>query len=130
MIEGIALPFRPEFGTGGEDQDFFRRMMQNGCRFVWCNEGVVYEVVPPQRFRRSYMLRRALQRGQNERYLLSLGSIAKSLAAVPCYALLALPLFLVRHDAFMKCLIRLCDHAGKLLAAIGLKAAGEGYLGQ
>jgi len=128
MIEGVAGPFRPEFGTGGEDQDFFRRMMQKGHRFVWCNEAVVYEVVPPQRWRRAYMLRRALQRGQNEKHLLTLGSLGKSVVAVPCYALLAPVLLIVRHDFFMKCLIRLFDHAGKLLAAAGFKPVGERYI--
>jgi glycosyltransferase involved in cell wall biosynthesis len=128
MIEGMAGPFRSEFGAGGEDQDFFHRMMQSGHRFVWCNEAVVYEVVPPQRWRRSYMLRRALQRGQNEKHLLTLGSLGKSFVAVPCYALLAPVLLAVRHDFFMKCLIRLCDHAGKLLAAAGFKPVGDLYI--
>jgi glycosyltransferase involved in cell wall biosynthesis len=129
MIEGMEGPFRLEFGTGGEDQDFFRRMMQKGHRFVWCNEAVVHEVVSPHRWRRAYMLRRALQRGQNEKQLLTLGSLGKSFVAVPCYTLLAPVLLLVRHDIFMKCLIRLCDHAGKLLAAAGFKPVGGRYIG-
>ena len=130
MIEGIEGPFRPEFGTGGEDQDFFRRMIQGGHRFVWCNEAVVHEVVPPERWRRSYMLRRALQRGRNEKkQMLTFRSLGKSLVAVPCYAFLAPVLLLVRHDFFMKCLIRLCDHAGKLLAAAGFNPADERYIG-
>jgi glycosyltransferase involved in cell wall biosynthesis len=130
MIEDIAAPFRSEFGAGGEDQDFFRRMIQRGHRFVWCNEAVVYEVVPPQRWRRAYMLGRALQRGQNEKEnVLTFGSLGKSLVAVPCYAVLVPVLLLVRHDIFMKCLIRLCDHAGKLLGAAGFKPVGGRYIG-
>ena len=30
--------FRQEFGRGGEDRDFFRRMITKGFRFVWCAE--------------------------------------------------------------------------------------------
>jgi hypothetical protein len=130
IINGLAEPFRTEFGTGGEDQDFFRRMILAGGKFLWCNEAPVYELVPPQRWRRSYMLRRALQRGQNEKELLSVGSIGKSLVAVPCYSILAPVLLLTRHDIFMNCLIRLFDHLGKLLAAMGFKPVGERYVSQ
>src|SRR5437879_2825163 len=59
-----AKPFRSEFRTG-EDQDFFRRMIEKGHAFIWCNEAVVYEVVAPIRWKRSFMLRRALLRGAN-----------------------------------------------------------------
>src|SRR5688572_11597456 len=31
-------PSRPEFATGGEDQDFFRRMIDKGHQFIWCDE--------------------------------------------------------------------------------------------
>ena len=37
-------PFREQFGTGGEDVDFFKRMMAQGARFVWCAEAEVYEI--------------------------------------------------------------------------------------
>jgi len=39
-------------------------MIERGHAFVWCNEAVVYEVVPPVRWRRTFMLRRALLRGK------------------------------------------------------------------
>jgi len=39
--------FKTEFGSGGEDRDFFRRMIRLGFRFVWCNEAPVYESIPP-----------------------------------------------------------------------------------
>ena len=50
-------PFKPEF-RGGEDQDFFRRMIEKGHAFIWCEEAVAYEVVPPIRWQRVYMLRK------------------------------------------------------------------------
>src|SRR6516225_3331687 len=55
-------PFRPEFITG-EDQDFFRRMIEKGHLFIWCDEAVAYEVIPPVRWNRRFMLKRALLRG-------------------------------------------------------------------
>ncbi|HXD75849.1 MAG TPA: glycosyltransferase family A protein, partial [Vicinamibacterales bacterium] len=62
VFEGEPQPFREEFLTG-EDQDFFRRMIDKGRRFVWCNEAIAYETVPPIRWQRTFMLKRALLRG-------------------------------------------------------------------
>lgn len=128
ILREHEAPFRREFPNGGEDLDFFRRMMEGGCRFVWCNEAAVYEEVPPERRRRRYFLKRALLRGQNERLLLSTTSIVKSLVAVPLYVA-ALPLMCVLgQHALMRCGVRLCDHAGKLLGAVGIRPAGGKYL--
>lgn len=128
ILDENEAPFRREFPNGGEDQDFFRRMMQRGRRFVWCNEAAVYEEVPRERRRRRYFLKRALLRGQNERLLLSTASIAKSIVAVPLYVA-ALPLMCVLgQHALMQCSVRLCDHAGKLLSAVGIRPVGGKYL--
>ena len=129
ILDGVDTPFRPEFGNGGEDQDFFRRMIQYGRRFVWCNEAGVYEVVPPERRRRRYFLKRALCRGQNEKLLLSPRSILTSLLAVPAYtALIPITCVLGQH-ALMDCSVRLLDHVGRLLGAIGVKPIQGKYLG-
>jgi glycosyltransferase involved in cell wall biosynthesis len=128
VLAEFRPPFRPDFGNGGEDQDFFRRAMARGYRFVWCNEAVVHEVVPPERWRRRYMWRRALLRGQNERLLLSPKSLARSLVAVPVY-LFAVPLSVLGgQHRVMHYSVRLLDHVGKLLGALGLKPLGTKYL--
>lgn len=114
--------FRKEFGTGGEDVDFFRRMMNHGYRFIWCNEAVVHELVPATRCRRRYLLKRALLRGSN----LSgqpkdqLINVAKSLIAVPIYAMVLPFLILFGHQYFFRFLIKLCDHGGRILALVKL----------
>lgn len=120
-------PFRESFSNGGEDQDFFHRLIARGCRFVWCAESAVLERVPPERCSRRYLLRRALQRGQCERTLTDARGVAKSLVAVPLYAFLLPVLLLAGHHHFMSYAIRLCDHAGKLLGLMGLKPAGVKY---
>lgn len=122
ILDDVPEPFLPEFGTGGEDQDFYRRMMERGHRFVWCNEAVAYETVPPSRQTRGYMLRRALLRGRNSLKHPEgrLWIIAKSLAAVPLY-LLTLPVMLLRGQHwFMRYLIKLCDHLGRVLTLCGI----------
>jgi succinoglycan biosynthesis protein ExoM len=127
IVDGIAQPFKEEFGNGGEDMDFFSRMTENGRVFVWCNEAIAYETVPPSRCRRGYMLKRALLRGKN---ILKHSSgvwrfIAVSVAAVPLY-LLFLPITVVLgHHWFMKYSIKLCDHGGRLLAIVGLNPITE-----
>lgn len=129
VIAGETMPFRPEFLTG-EDQDFFRRMIDKGHTFVWSNEAVVHEVVPRMRWQRSFMLRRALLRGRIslQHPTAGLSAIAKSVVAVPVYAA-ALPLALLTGQSrFMMCLIKLFDHAGRLLAFVGLNPVTDAYV--
>jgi len=129
MLTGKSEPFDPQFRTG-EDQDFLRRMMDAGKVFIWCNEAVVYEVVPPGRWKRTFMLKRALLRGAMEPRVATFGmtDVVKSALAVPVY-LLVLPfmLFLGQHR-FMAVLVRLCDHLGKLLALVGIHLVSEQYV--
>jgi glycosyltransferase involved in cell wall biosynthesis len=123
IIDGISPVFSAEFGMGGSDLDFFRRMTALKHRFIWCNEAIVHEVVPPNRWRRTVLLKRALLRGRNSfRHRQGRWTgVARSAVAIPCYTL-ALPfLQLTGHHLFMRYLVKLCDHLGKVLAAIGIE---------
>ncbi|HSY42465.1 MAG TPA: glycosyltransferase family A protein [Candidatus Acidoferrum sp.] len=127
LMNQITPAFRPEFGTGGEDQDFFRRAVEKGNVFIWCNEAVAHEFVPPHRWERRVLIKRALLRGRicskrsEGRWL----NLAKSMVAVPLYGL-ALPFFLLAgHHLFMRYLVKLCDHAGRLLASLGINPISE-----
>jgi succinoglycan biosynthesis protein ExoM len=116
--------FNPDYGLiGGEDSDFFKRMLQKGYRFVWCQEAKAHETVLPARLTRGYQLRRALMRGvaaAKQQPLFS-ADTARSTAAVMGYTAL-LPLwFIVRPGRFMPTLIKDCDHLGKLLARVGIR---------
>jgi glycosyltransferase involved in cell wall biosynthesis len=127
MFEGVKEVFDPQFGTGGEDVDFFTRMMAQGRVFLWCNEAPVFETVPPARCTRGYLLRRAMLRGRNSIWspVGRPGKIATSLLAAPLYAV-ALPLMLLAgQHVFLKYLIKFTDHAGRLLAFVGLNPARE-----
>jgi len=56
--------FDPAFGrTGGEDSDFFLRQSRKGRVFVWCDEAVVYEAVPEDRWKPSFHLKRLFRSG-------------------------------------------------------------------
>jgi succinoglycan biosynthesis protein ExoM len=122
ILEDGEMAFSPEFHRAG-DQDFFRRMIAKGHVFIWCDEAVAYEVVPPVRWTRTFMLKRALLRGTigmqhpSSRWR----RIAKAVVAVPVYTI-ALPFSLVfGHHRFMYLLIRLCDHLASLLTFVGIK---------
>ena len=122
-------PFRPEFRTG-EDQDFFRRMIEKGHTFIWCNEAAVYEVVPPARWKRVFMLKRALLQGAASVLHPTFGvpRIAKSLIAIPVYTA-ALPVALVAgHHRFMILLVKLFDHIGRLLALLHINPIKGPYV--
>ena len=128
VLHGIKEPFDIRFSNGGEDSDFFKRLIEAGRVFIWCNESVVSEIVPPERWARSYLLKRALLRGQNEYLLADYRSIMKSIIAVPLY-LSFLPFLLISGQSpFMKFLIRMTDHLGKLLGLISWKPLGSKYL--
>ena len=127
IIDKGAPPFRTHFDTAGEDVDFFRRMIDKGCRFVWCNEAVAYETVPPDRYTRKYLLRRALLRGSNfhKHPAKRLQNILKSVVAVPAYTL-ALPfLLLFGQHVFLDYLIKLLDHASRLLSFVGISVVKQ-----
>src|SRR5439155_10963863 len=108
--------------NGGEDMEFFLNMTKAGHGFVWCNEAIAYESVPPARLTRSFMLQRALLRGKN---IIKHGTgrwkkVMTSLFALPIYIALLPLVWIGGQHTFMKYCIKLCDHAGRLLAMVGL----------
>ena len=131
LFAGDPVPFRPEFKTG-EDRDFFRRKMAGGRVFVWSAEAEVFEVIPPARWKRMYYVRKALLQGASAALQPSCGAmnIAKSVIAVPIYGV-ALPLALLAgQQHFMTILVKLCDHAGKLLYLMGINPIREEYVSE
>jgi hypothetical protein len=129
VFAGETQPFRPEFRTA-EDQDFFRRMIEKGYFFIWCDEAVAYETVPPIRWKRSLLLRRALLRGYTSlsHPTFAIRDALKSAVAAPAYAL-ALPFaLLMGQGKFMNLLVRLCDHLGILLGLVGINPVKEPYV--
>jgi succinoglycan biosynthesis protein ExoM len=127
ILQRLDPPFRPEFATAGEDIDFFRRLAQNGCTFIWCHEAAVFELVPASRCTRRYLLRRAALRGSNfpKHPTHRLRNAVKSLIAVPCYTVALPVLAVVGHHVFIAYLIKILDHGARLLAFAGLPLVTE-----
>ena len=129
MMNEDELPFNTDF-TAGEDEDFFRRKIQEGFRFVWCGEAEVFEVIPPARWKRSYCAKKALLQGANAARHKQRRSVrfVKSIAAIPIYTVLLPFALLLGQHRFMELLVKLCDHAGQLMMSFGMNPIRDEYI--
>jgi glycosyltransferase involved in cell wall biosynthesis len=127
---GNDCMFDPAFGSGAEDQDFFRRQIERGRKFVWCNEAVAYEYVSPTRWKRNFMLKRALVRGRVSlnHPTTGLKEVVKSIIAIPLYTFLLPILLLLSHHLFMRYLIAEFDHLGRVLSLCGIHLIKQKYV--
>ena len=131
IVAGEAAPFRPEF-RAGEDQDFFRRKIDAGCSFIWSEDALVFETIPPARWKRSYILRKAALQGATAAVQPNCGvvSIVKSIIAIPLYVLILPFALLFGQHRLMALLIKICDHGGKLLMRMGINPIREEYVSE
>jgi succinoglycan biosynthesis protein ExoM len=129
ILDVSEQAFRPDFRTG-EDQDFFRRMIERGYKFVWCHEALAYEVVLPVRWKLSFMLRRALLQGRISSLEPDFGlqHVAKSAIAVMLYALVLPFSVVVGRHLFVLHLVKMFDHLGKVLGVLGIDPIRESYV--
>src|SRR6202789_4231303 len=67
-FEGLAKPcFDPAFGlSGGEDRDFFTRLLAQGARFAYADDAVIYAYVPASRATLGWALKRAYRVGNSD----------------------------------------------------------------
>lgn len=117
--------------TSGSDKEFFREAMQVGCRFIAVEEAPVYEVVPPERQKKIYYLRRALVQASNERkfrapHVRGLSKVSvplKSIAALLVYTLILPFCAIIGSHAVMKYAEKGVYHMSWLLAMLGIDLA-------
>lgn len=129
MVVNETQPFDPEF-LAASDQVFFKKMMSRGRTFIWCAEAVVYEVVPAARWKRSFLIRRAVFRGVFSKRLAGASPMpfVISLAATLVYAA-SLPVVVFLGQAkSMKCVFKLCYHVGRLMGLLGINPIKTPYV--
>jgi len=126
MLVCDPMPFRPEL-CARADQDFFRRKMEAGYRFIWSADAVVSETITPARWKRRYILRKAIAQGAAEalQYDRTVASIVRSLLAIPFYLLLAPFALVLGQENFMHLMAAICNHVGKLLIWSGINPIRE-----
>jgi len=123
------LCFDLKFKTGGSDQEFFKQAMNAGCKFVAVEEAPVYEIVPPERWTKSYYLKRALVNGFNaHRYSVN-EKLGFSRVTIPVKSTFALLVYAIAtpfcaclgSHVLINCLERGCHHLSRLLTMLGIE---------
>ena len=123
------LRFDLKWKTSGSDRAFFKEAMAAGFRFIAVKEAPVYETVPPQRWKKSYYLRRALVQGYNThknlahevRGLQRITVPLRLAAASGVYALAFLFALLIGPHAYVKVLERGGHHLSRLFGMAGIE---------
>jgi succinoglycan biosynthesis protein ExoM len=128
IIKGNESPFDMKYGkTGGEDAEFFTTRILRGDQFVWCDDAIAYETVPPERLKIGYHIRRGLIQGvtsARHARLLSIDTL-KSIFVILTYAVLLIIFSLSSHSKFIKYLLKIFNHSGKILTRCGYKPVKE-----
>lgn len=123
------LRFNEKFKTGGSDQEFFKQAMKIGCRFISVEEAPVYELVPQERWTKSYYMKRALVNGLNAyRYRKDeIGKFSWVLMLVKSVSTLLFYLLILPFCAcfgihvIMKYLEKSTHHLSRLFAMLGIE---------
>ena len=131
VLEEMAAPwFDPEFGlSGGEDQEFFVRLMRAGKIFAWSDEAIAHGEIPDTRANLGWLLKRAYSVGNSDMRVLikhrpGAGTVARELAKIGAALLLSPPAAVIlalhpKHRAAP--LQKLCRATGKLTAMFGAR---------
>lgn len=124
--------FGIEFGrTGGEDVEFFKKMIKQGRVFVWCNEAIAYETVPPERWKRLFHVKKSLRIGgltgeKARKGELGKGVIYLKVLIALCIYGIALPFsFLMGQCIGMKCLSKAAYNFGWVFGFLGFTILRE-----
>jgi len=126
IIDGCAEPFPPSKGrTGGEDIAFFQAMIENGRRFVWCEDAPVYEVVIPERWTLSYYIQAHLRFGgltgekARKSRRIKWRYLALSSAAAAVYAFGTVIGLVAGKHIFARCLVKMNYHLARIAGCLG-----------
>jgi len=123
--------FDPALGrTGGEDSEFFGRQLQAGRTFVWCDEAVAHEAVPPDRWGASFHIKRLWRSGTLSGRGIREGRLPSTLLATNAMQLgaytAAAPIALVLPTYMrMRVAQKVAYCAGVLTAYVGLSTASD-----
>lgn len=106
--------------TGGSDGEFLSSHIRKGRKFVWCDDAIVYETVPEERWSVSFYLKRQFRigtlAGDRMRSTRSKYAIIKAGTLFLGYSVLFPFSLFASKQAWIKVLIRLLYNAGCLLS--------------
>ena len=115
--------------SGGEDEDFFRRLKMAGARFAWADEAVVHAEMPPSRANPRWAIQRAFSTGNSDmrvflKHSNALREKAIESARIAGALIVSLPLALLVAPLAgwrMAFVCKFVRAAGKLAAVLGLR---------
>jgi hypothetical protein len=127
LFEEDTRWFDPSRGrTGGEDGEFISRHIKAGKKFVWCDEGIVFETVPQDRWHSGFYLNRAYRigsvSGSARRRSESIGSAIRPSILLVFYAGLTPFSLVFGKHIWMKVLTKLVYNIGFISSFSGLTA--------
>ena len=123
FVQEHGLRFEEAFNTtGGEDSDFYRRLLDLGGRIVSCREAVARELIPRDRMTELYLTHRAIRTGETyARIMQRHGGIAaaaalavRASANVLASAVLMAGFWLARRKDYYRYYMLLLRNLGKL----------------
>ncbi|MBW2003872.1 MAG: glycosyltransferase family 2 protein [Deltaproteobacteria bacterium] len=129
VFDKHGLRFDVDFKTGGSDQEFFRQAIKVGCRFIAVKEAPVYEVVPQNRWTKTYYFKRAIINGYNSyKYIkreqktrAATVTLVKSAGAAIVYTFFVPFCVIFGEHLLMKCVEKGAYHFSRLLAFLGIE---------
>jgi len=118
--------FDPARGlTGGEDGEFMSRQIKRGCKFVWCDEAIVYETVPEDRWSASFYLKRQFRigtlAGNNHRKKIILNKLIKNIVLLLGYCALLPFTLILGKPIWLKVLTKIYYNAGYTFSFFGIE---------
>jgi succinoglycan biosynthesis protein ExoM len=124
--------FNPVFGrTGGEDIDFFRKQFTKGKTFVWCDEAIAYETIPPERWNANFYIKRYFRTGtiNGERVgrdkFSGITSLLKYTVAIPIWMLIFFYFLPFGRHKWFQPILKLVYFSGSILAFCGVSLLRE-----
>jgi glycosyltransferase involved in cell wall biosynthesis len=110
--------------TGGEDGEFIGRQIRKGRKFVWCDEAIVFETIPPGRLSLSYYIKKEFRIGtvfgKKLRGKQSYVTAIKMTILLIGYAVV-FPIFLIRKKHIWSSIVcKIAYNIGGVLSFIGV----------
>jgi glycosyltransferase involved in cell wall biosynthesis len=120
--------FGRDFGrTGGEDIEFFKKIIGAGKTIIWCNEAPAYETITPDRWNKQFYLQRSLRIGglvgekirQRESFASGAYALSKSVAWIVTMVI-SLPFaYLLGDHLYIRALSKIMYNTGLIAGYIG-----------
>ena len=129
VFDEYGLKFDLRWKTSGSDRAFFKEAINLGYRFIAVAEAPVFEIIPPERWKKAYYLKRALVHGYNSyqnsikgtSLFKEITTALRSALAIIIY-ILGLPLSLLFGTHWLvKCLEKGGHHLSQLLARLRIQ---------